>query len=442
MSERHDIAIIEQVRELGASEYILDQLEHQCGGHLVRVIAFDGPADERVLARAFQRLVARRPMLQTRIDRSGPGRPFFVRDPSLLPELTVVDRQREDDWVRVFDDELNTPMTLAGDPPVRATLLASPKAGGEVVVSVAHAMCDGRSLFAFCRDLIEEYEQLSEFGDDAPNPPPVTVPPPLEALLPQWLSGERLEDAIDDFIASALPAASEPVALLPFSPADVDGPTSSHVLTYCLSAERTAALRDSARASGTSVTGAITAAEIQALTDLSAPADDHVAVANVTVDMRPHLREPVPVENMGALQGAVFTRHVGAARLDSWELARDVTSQLKAKIDRGDELVMAVLGDRFVDQFVTVDHPVGSVMVANLGVQELSHEGVLRPRTIRGAAPLNMVKYPGVYCQGVTISGVLWLTFAYVTPVVTPAVARDFCGSVVDRLLTMAAKAS
>jgi hypothetical protein len=125
--------------------------------------------------------------------------------------------------------------------------------------------------------------------------------------------------------------------------------------------------------------------------------------------------------------------------LPGWTLARHVTTQLASKLERNDQLVMPVLGERFVDQFVTVDRPIGSLALANLGPQELSTAGsTLRPRTIRGGAPLHMNKYPGVYCQGVTISGELWLTFVYVAPQLADDLARDFVESVVERLRVLA----
>ena len=70
----------------------------------------------------------------------------------------------------------------------------------------------------------------------------------------------------------------------------------------------------------------------------------------------------------------------------TWALARDVTTQLATSLDRFDQLVMAVLGERFVDQFVTADRPIAPLALANLGRQELSKGGsVLRPRSIRVA---------------------------------------------------------
>ncbi len=425
------------MRELGATEYLLDTLEMQGGGHLVRVIDFEGPVDVQLLETAFRQLVARRPLLHVRIERSAGARPVFVRDDAVSPEFSAMERHGPDDWVREFDEQLNTPISLDDDAPVRVRVLASRDAGGEIIVTAAHSVCDGRSLFAFCRDLLDEYEALAS-GEDARSAAVGTIPPPLEALFPEWLSGDQLQAAIDDFVSRAAETADDPIVLFPLAH-DAGAARTSHVLTYSVPAAETSMIRRWAKQHGTSVTGAVAAAEMQALAELSRPPVDHSIVLAVTIDLRPHLHAAVPLASMGAYPGNVLTRHANVGALDTWALARDVTAGVAAKLDAGAHLVMAALGERFVDQFVTVDRPIGSLSVANLGPMDLSlRDSVLCPRSIRGGAPLHAVKHPAVYSQVVTTSGVLWLTFIYVAPLLAPEVARDYGASVVDRLVSLA----
>lgn len=430
---------MERLRELGAVEYLLDTMErNDAGGHLVRVVELDGRVDPALLERAFRGLLARRPLFRTRIDRSGTGRPVFVADDAVRPELTVVDRDGPDHWIRVFEEQLNAPISVDGDAPVRVRLLASERDGAEIIVTAAHSACDGRTLFAFCRDLIDEYDALAR-GDDPSGAPAGVVSPPMEALLPDWLTGERLDSMIEAFITQAAATAGAPIVLFPYAESDEAAISTSHVSSYRLPGPETAELRRRAKANGTSVTGAIMAAEIQALAALGSPSPEEAIVSCVTVDVRPQLREPVPLENLGAYLGSIFTRHAAVEHMPTWEVAREVTSQLATKLDRGDHLVMTVLGERFVDEFVSVDRPVGSVSLANLGPQELTGgTSALRPRCIRGGAPLHMSKYPGPYCQAVTTAGVLWLTLIHVAPRMAHEVAHGYGEAVVDRLRHLA----
>ena len=438
---RRDIRPFERLRELGATEYLLDTLERQGGGHLVRVIDFEGPVDVQLLETAFRQLIARRPLLHVRIERSAGARPVFVRDDAVNPDFSVVARSGPGDWVREFDGQLNTPISLDDDAPVRVRVLSSDDAGGEIIVTAAHSVCDGRSLFAFCGDLLDEYEAL-ESGEDARSAPVGTIPPPLEALFPEWMTGDRLKAAVDDFVARAAETADDPIVLFPLAH-DAAAVRTSHVLSYSVPAAETSMIRRWAKEHGTSVTGAVAAAEMQALAELSRPPADRSIVLAVTIDLRPHLREVVPLASMGAYPGNVFTRQANVGSVDTWTLARDVTTEVAANLDAAAHLVMAVLGERFAEQFVTVDRPIASLSVANLGPMDLSHrDSVLRPRCIRGGAPLHTVVYPGVYSQVVTTSGVLWLTFIYVAPLLAPEIARDYGASVVERLISLARRQS
>ena len=91
----------------------------------MRVIDFEGPVDVQLLEAAFRRLVARRPLLHVRIERSAGARPVFVRDDYVSPEFSVVARRGPDDWVHEFDEQLNTPISL--DDARRSTFGCSPR---------------------------------------------------------------------------------------------------------------------------------------------------------------------------------------------------------------------------------------------------------------------------------------------------------------------------
>jgi NRPS condensation-like uncharacterized protein len=428
-----------QVRELGAEELILDTMEHRFGGaHLIRVVDFAGPVDAELLETAFRRLVDRRPLFRSRIDRSGTGRPVFVIDDDVIPGFMVVEREDDDHWIREATEELNTPITVADDTAVRARLLVSEgHDGGEIILTATHAACDGRSFFAFSCDLLRDYEALR--CGEPPPAPPGGVSPPIETLLPESLTADRRSTMIDEYVAGALEHADVPLLLFPYAPGSIGTTGTSHLRSCRLPAPETEALRQRSRANGTSVTGAIVAAQLQALAALGPGASGSLALSAVTIDVRRYLREPVPLANLGAYAGNIFTRHTGVECADTWALARDVAAGLQETLDRGHQFAMPLLVERFVDRFVEVDRPVGSVTLANLGRQDLDDSAsALRPRCIRGGSPLHMTAYPGPYCQAVTTSGELWLTFSYVVPHMPHDLVRDYTESVVDRLRVLA----
>ncbi len=427
----------ERVRQLGATEYVLYLMEQQSMAHLVRMIDFEGPVDPEVMERAFRAMVARRPVLGARILQDGEDRPFFVLDDHEPPEFSVIGRSGPDDWRGVFDDELNRQIGYEGQPPVRARLLASDGPGGELIVTCAHSFCDGRSLFVFCRDCLHLYEAFVRGeDDDAEIAPPGAISPPVEALLPDWLSGSHLQELVEGFASRQAAVADETLVMFPSWPVETK---SSHVLSFEVPTEQTAALRQLAHDNKTSVQGVVGGALNVALDRMVQPADDDVIVLSHTIDLRPHLREPLPVTNLGAFPGTIFSRHKAVGKLPPWELAREVTTQVATSMDRGDQLVMAFLAEQFIDQYVTNDRPVTPLTLANLGALELSTPGsTLRPRMIRGGAGTHATTFPNLFCQAVTVRGILGITLVYVAPCLTEESARQYAASVLDYLASLA----
>ena len=231
--------------------------------------------------------------------------------PSTGPDPTI-------GW-RVFDDELNSQIGFDGQPPIRARLLASETPGGELIVTCAHSFCDGRSLFVFCRELLGQYEAFRRGeDDDAGIAPAIDISAPLEALLPDWLSGGGLQELIDGFVSRQAAVAGETLVMFPSQPSESK---TSHVLSFEVPAEQTTALRQLAHDNRTSMQGIVSGALMLAMDDMVRPPEDDVIVLSHTIDLRPHLREPVPVTNLGAYPGTIFSRHKGVSNMPRWELA-------------------------------------------------------------------------------------------------------------------------
>ncbi len=427
----------ERMRQLGATEYILYLLEQESMAHLVRMIDFEGPVEPAVMERAFRAMVARRPILRARIAQQGDERPFFALDDREPPEFSVIERTGPDDWRWVFDGELNRRIGFNGQPPIRVHLLASERPGGELIVTCAHSFCDGRSLFVFCRDLLSQYEALlrGENGE-AGIAPAGNISPPLEALLPGWLSGNRLEELTNGFVSRQAAVASETLVMFPSQPSENKV---SRVLPLEVPAEQTATLRQLAHENKTSMQGVVGGALILALDQMVRPPDDHAMVLSHTIDLRPHLREPVQVANLGAYPGNIFSRHKAVSKVPPWELARDVTTQVAASMNRGDQLVMVLFAEQFIEHFVTSERPATPLTLANLGALDLTTpDSTLRPKTIRGGASVHAARFPSMFCQALTARGTLELTLVYVDPHLSEEAAGHFGASVLDHLAAFA----
>ncbi len=426
----------ERIRTLGASEYLVYLLHKHFGAtHLVRLIEFDGPVDPALMERAFRQMVARRTILRARVPATGPAeRPFFVFDDTRAPSFTVRERRGPEDWVGLFDDELNTRLGVDGEPPIRAQLLASDEPGGELLLSCSHTFCDGRSLVWFCSQLLAEYEALRRGEDGDPSILTSTISPAVEDLLPEWATPERGQQLVADRLQRE---AQLPVPMpWPSQRGEATDPKTSRVLAMDLSVDELSAMRANARANGTTVLGALGAAMVLATDDVLHPDPDDEIVVTSTLDIRDRLRIPLPVENMGIYAATINSRHSNLGKMSEWDHARDFKNQVTEGIDRNDHYTWVFIGAQFVDQVTaSAGDPLFTDTLANLGAMELVTEGTsLRPRTIRGAIGCHHATWPYMSFNGVGVNGHLAMTLTYMHPEISDERARACAAEMSNRI--------
>ncbi len=321
------------VPALGGFERAIDMMETLRGaGHIVRVITFEGAMEPGLFEQALRNLVQRRPILNTRVVRPQEEAPYFARSDQ-SPAISIVERRDEEHWRAEFDGHLSTPLSVAGDDTLlRLTVLVG-DSRGEIVLSCHHAVCDGRSLTAFCRDLVHEYQWLLRGAPGVPAAAVGAIGPPLEELLPPGLTDPEGAELLERFGARFRDLLSSPPGLVLDLPHVPPAPPGRHVLTYELPHASAEALVSRARANGTTIGGAMSAAVLRAGLDIGASeAEDTVGLSS-NIDLRPHLRENVPLSDMGSYASSSSNVYAGARTKPFWTLAREVTQTVQSSID-------------------------------------------------------------------------------------------------------------
>ncbi|MFE2943951.1 amino acid adenylation domain-containing protein [Streptomyces sp. NPDC059255] len=152
----------------------------------------EGPLDRTLLAHALDIVVTRHETLRTRFvavngdarQEVGPaatGFPLTVEDLGGVPdpEARVTDRQRE---------ECDTPFDLARGPLARGRLIILGESRHALLLTLHHAVFDGRSMEILLRELSAHYGALTQGGTD-PLPPPKTRFTTLCHRQREWLGG-------------------------------------------------------------------------------------------------------------------------------------------------------------------------------------------------------------------------------------------------------------
>ncbi|MFE9258348.1 condensation domain-containing protein [Streptomyces sp. NPDC006879] len=318
-----------------------------------------GPLDEELLAEAFAAKLAEHPSLRCRIaQRDGVHvlEPLAEED---LPRLLI-----REGGPHSYAEEFNSPLPVGG-PLVRATLWRGSATAHEhlMMLSVDHTVTDGHSAIALLRGLWDTYTELSK-GQATDAARQTSYPVPVSALLPPVAaegSAEYLTRRIEQ-------ARRRPVACLPYEATGADrGPSGREisVIRVLLEADQTERLLQLAKSEGISVHGMVAAAMLLAVRRRMDTAPEARSLGCLSpVDLRSRLAPPLAKEMMvPAVTSCVDVLEV-APDGDSLELAREVTRNLHAALDRGDFLhEMQILG-------AVPKHPellATSVIVTNMG---------------------------------------------------------------------------
>jgi NRPS condensation-like uncharacterized protein len=149
------------------------------------------------------------------------------------------------------------------------------------------------------------------------------------------------------------------------------------IIPFQVSATSSAALLDACRAHGTTVHGALGAAQILALNDEFDTAEDRYLALNSLADLRGVLKGDLTEFDLGLYIATLTTVHEVAAEPDFWALAIDIRSQLQSILQSGDaDLVHSIYRDdtlfprnetgaRMVHAMVALAPP--SSMLTNIG---------------------------------------------------------------------------
>lgn len=417
-------------RTLGASEILV----HYLVRHMVRLIHFDGPVNIELLEKAANRMIQQRPILRSRIVQDDPSqRPHFVLEDELPAAFTVHERQGPDHCIAVFNDELNTPFDMTKGPAVRIHVLKNPERGGEIILTCPHSHCDGRSLFTFCTQLLDDYEALQR-GEVPDLPaPPATLQPCIEDVLPDALKakGEML-------VAETLKRESQLPTILPM-PSErgaSTAPMETRLVPFDVSVEQVTRLRDNARANGTTMHGILGAAANLAAQDIIQPGPEEHLGLTTTIDLRGSLAVEIPTEDLGIYAATLSTRQHNLGAKSRWDLAREVKQQVSDGMARDDHYTFVFIGELYVENTTNTDAPpMMTVALANLGALSLETENSsLGLRSLRGALNLHPSAWPFISLNAVGGNGALAMTAVHQWPEISDETAQEYVAAMLRHL--------
>ncbi len=315
-------------RPLSPAETTLWRLDRASPVGFTTIARVTGPLDAAALRAGLAAAQARHPLLRVRIEADGVDRARFVPDAGEVP-LTCEDGD-PDDWPAIAEAEVNTRVPWERAPLLRARWVRHGPGDGTLFVTLHHAIGDGRSGVFVVRDVL-----AAAAGEPTPGAP--AFDGPVERRI--RLRGARLWWVVAQTLGREAWRAmrvGRPRRLVLDAPSPASG-RRYRVRGARLDEAATARLTARARAEGTTVHAALSAALLQAVAHVQG--GPSAMGCGSAVDIRRHVDPPLADEVLFAVSAASSTVRV-APDEDLWALARTLRAHLLADVARGGPLAL------------------------------------------------------------------------------------------------------
>lgn len=236
------------------------------------------------------------------------------------------------DWQGCIEQQLSEPFVAEAAPLMRCLYLEMPERS-VLALSFHHAIADGRAGTALLRRMLSV---MASQDDPGPQPGPSALPAMADVHPARFRWAEQPEAAKQ--LRSTLIADYRrhgPLPAIPWLAAEATGRVPKFVRLN-FAPELTRRLLTAARAHGTSVHGALCAAQLLAQRQLQAGVDASVFFLSCPVDMRPHLEPVPPASPTGLFVSLISATFSVRTDTDFWQLARDIIGQTRLQIARGE----------------------------------------------------------------------------------------------------------
>lgn len=275
-------------------------------------------------------------LLQTSIQWTEEHGLYFASVPGVQIDLAF-HTVAADHWQGAIEQQLSSPFAAATGPLMRCLYLdlQTPIGAGHCVLALCfhHSVADGRAGIALLRQL------LALMTPDAVTSP-ATGPGMLPAMVAvhpdrfRWAdqaeaAGRLKTTLITDYRRHG------PLPVVPWLAREAEGRT-PRFIRLRFAPEVTLALRSLARDQGSSLHGALCAAQLLAQHGLQPGLETTPFFLSCPVDMRPHLEPVQPDTPTGLFVSLISATFAISATTDFWTLARDIMVQTRRQIARGE----------------------------------------------------------------------------------------------------------
>ncbi|MBB1073684.1 hypothetical protein HUU62_04575 [Rhodoferax sp. 4810] len=327
-------------RPLDPGEAFFFLSDHVSCMNFVVLAERSGTLQPERIRRALDTVQQEHALLQTRISWTEDTGLRFEPAPGAEIEL-LCHQSSTAGWSGLIEQELANPFALGAAPLMRCLYIelaaadapASPANAGVLALTFHHSIADGRSGTEILRRLLSlmATEQATTPSDQK------THLPSMAELMPAHYRWAEQPEAAKQ-LRTTLITDYRRHGVLPVIPwlATEAAHRTPRLIRLQLSADASQQLLTQARAHGTTVHGALCAAQLLAQYQLQQTDQPTAFFLSCPVDLRPHLQGTPPTSPTGFYTSLISGTFQISADTDLWALAREIMAQTRTQIARGE----------------------------------------------------------------------------------------------------------
>jgi hypothetical protein len=333
-----------------------------------------GPLTPEILREALDRVQRKHPVyaLKGTIRDKTYGHGHFSATERPIP-LRVIEKQADDDWHAVMEEELNTRVAWEPGPLIRVVFLRSalPDVPHEVIFIRHHVINDMRAGITLIRDTLSFCSDLMR-GTAEPNVVTGAVLPTVDKLFPARCRGWRRLLGQVAFTAK-MSYANYVIRprRLPVDRFVMPEDRRTILIHREIAEEVSIALQRRCREEGTTVQGAMCAAKLLAVYDEMGASGPVVMRCASFVDLRKMLEPALPEDAVGLYNSGLYPEHRVAKDTRFWDLAREVKQKLQKSLER-DEIFWSIFLAPYATRYLVRNKDFNSAAVGVTNVGRIS----------------------------------------------------------------------
>lgn len=425
-------------RKLTPPEEAMTILNQYSGCFSIATVSkIKGQLNLEILSKTLELIQAHHPLLNCRIIRSLHSLQFTNEGTNVI-SLDIIDNPDGKPWETIVIDKFNIP--LEQDKCLLKCFLIQdyndPNSSSFITV-IHHGIADGRSTIRL-HDLIFNYYEKLDNNLPIPQPEPFSFLPDIKTLLP-WFSRSYAGFMLGIVSLLKQKVKEKIYQVKKISPSQLVSINhrKGHFIHHCLDENLTQLIIKKCQEETTTVHGAICASLLLTIAiEIQPNLQKNINLSCQSyIDLRQRLTPIISDEKLALMISFLISSHKITPKIKFWDLARDITKQLKLELKRGDFLKYPMLFKSMIkSSLVNPEEATPTVAVTNLGkIQMNNHYGNLEIENICFVP--NVALYSNTLALAAsTFYDKMTLNFAFSHPSISPETIEKLAKRMIDRL--------